>query len=445
MRDKEFNLLDEKEWTGTFFPPNHQDQSFAGSLKFSPVRGLSLEYARPLNLQGNEEKISHLHGNTSKGIPLTLVGEFKNSSGFKMMNGLSYETHKNYPFEYALFGYHFDPEEKFDTFYFEITDLESFLTPSHLKGRIPHSKKEIIKSTFQEGEISIVHTSEFQFLGEDLRSHIYSDKDAPLNELQLAYEKILRERKDFLPYLKKNLSHSIRLKPSKKITIREALKLKDKTTDLFSILYFNPCKIINFIAIARTEENSPREMFVIPNENSEHSTIEICRREKAYENIPINFEKLNLEKLISKWMSSTSTPKALPSSLQHETKIVPIHQIHGEIVLYATQLEWISISEGRTKSKEKFQYSIDKYASSEVKNKISRYLSCPTSKIGEKISDLRNDIAHIGRPQKIINKMSTRDVYMVARAIKAIVATHTLQSFSVTKEATTHYQNNIWI
>ena len=125
------NLLEELRWHGAFNPPSSPDFAFGGKVSYSPFDGIRIRYSIPMGAKF-EPSYDYLHGAVEAGVPCTLVGNFQlNNSGFSFNHGYSYHTHAKYPFQYIVFGGHFDANLKVFRFGFDLTGVQEFFAPAN--------------------------------------------------------------------------------------------------------------------------------------------------------------------------------------------------------------------------------------------------------------------------------------------------------------------------
>lgn len=436
------NLLIDQEWTGTFFPPERKDLSFAGRLKYSPTNGVRLEYARSMNLSERDLKWDFLHGHTSTGMPLTLVGEFSTEgSGFSFNHGMHYWTSTGHPFRYAIFGYHFDSKDTFDSFDFDMTGVQDFFAPEGDKHYIPYSKDDVVSAKCGLGRVRIMHSATFNFVSDDLTAHFYSDDIEAMNELQQAYVNVRVRHPNFHPYLKKNLEYLFRFVPKKDLSILDAYPTISSITALFSLLAFEPVRLTKLFATARDEDGKPHPMTVFPFTVDDLTTVERSLTKRSFHGLPLNNSDVNLGSLICNWIEQCDRYSSLTSMLQSMTNTVAVHESHGSIVLSSTQLEDMAIDAGFTSKADKYEYGLNNHASEKLRKVLAMLLECGEEEIGKAISDLRSEIAHVHKTRKYLNKLGNRRVYQVSRALQLLVIGYVLEQVGASKSARDKYQD----
>ena len=438
------NLLIDQEWTGTFFPPEREDIAFAGKLKYSPTNGLRLEFAKPMNTTDGNLTWTYLLGHTSTGVPLTLVGEFSfRDSPSSMTNRVSYWSSTGYPFHYAIFDCHFKDTVVFDTFEFDITGVQEFFSPSVKKKGIAFSKETVVTAKCEAGELSVRHLANFDLVGTNLKVHFHADHEDVLDELQQAYTEVRTRNPEFQPYLKKPLDFLFRFVPTKEMTILEADSIIISITGLFALLFWGPAKLLHLTVFVRGENKLPHGMTVFPPALSDQATIEKSQAKKNHHTIPLNHNDVDLGVLLSNWLDQCDRYQTIVSALQSEVSVISLHQIHGDIVLAVTQLESIANEAGRNTKKEKFQYGIDNHASDKLRANLAELLGCAEEQIGVKISDLRNNIAHVGRPQTLLNTLSQLQLLHTSVALQAVVIGYVLEKVGLCKQTRDKYQDTL--
>tara|TARA_R110002033_G_scaffold163161_1_gene200096 strand:+ start:121 stop:432 length:312 start_codon:yes stop_codon:yes gene_type:complete len=93
---------------------------------------------------------------------------------------------------------------------------------------------------------------------------------------------------------------------------------------------------------------------------------------------------------------------------------------------------------------DKYEGPINKYGSVELKAAIKNiFLSHNSDSLGKNISDLRNELAHVGRPKKLIKILDINDYVNVSRILKLVVVSHLLEQLGVTQDVIHEYQNKL--
>jgi hypothetical protein len=442
MKTEEQNLLCDRTWSGRFYPIGREDLAFAGHLRYSATDGLKLQYAMPLNITERGTQWNTLHGETSSGMPLTLVGTFSNqSSGFAFRHGQSFWTSPGHPFAYLIEGYHFEEGVTFDSFDFEVTGLDDFFFQKGQSDLVRYSKVPIASAECDSGRFDVVHKANFGFLGNDLRAQIHSENEVALDELQATYERLRQKHPTFLPSLRRTLGHFMRFTPTDPLSVADALREIDVVVALLSLLRFSPARLTSLSAIARDEAGHRHSMRVFPYRVDDQDAIALSRSDWDHLSLPLNSGDLSFDGALKAWSVVNSRYSSIISSVQNTTRKVAAHETHATIVLAATQIEAAAIADGEGGKASKYSSPVAKYASPRLQSVLAGLFSCAVDSIGNRLSELRNEIAHVGRPSVHLAAMTPRDLYRIGQCLQLVIAGRILETLSVTPAAREKYQN----
>lgn len=437
------NLLIEQEWTGTFFPPGHQELSFGGKLIYSPTSGLSLEYARPYGVD-LQQTWDYLLGHTSTGVALTLIGKFSGKgNGINIKHGMHYWTSSGHPFLYVIFGHHFDDKTTFGEFSFDISGAEEFFVPAGHKSHVKFSHAPVFTAKVDAGEISAYLAGTFQPIGTNISEDLYDRNEAALDELQKAYAEIKEKHSDFYPMLRKTLDYWFNFRTEQEIGIIDAYQTCASVANLFSVLFFGPARLSKLAAVAKDRDGHPHVFEIFPAKLSDKGSLEQASRKKSYFHLPLNSKDIDIAALIPAWLRNCDRFATIISTLQGSTGLISEHEVLASIVLSVAQLEGMAKEAGKDGNKEKFQYGIDHHASDKVRAKLKTLLGGDVDELGVAISDVRNEIAHMGRPKKYLNTLDFDKRYTASLALEVVVAGYALDQIGVAKYARDKYQDKL--
>jgi hypothetical protein len=131
------------------------------------------------------------------------------------------------------------------------------------------------------------------------------------------------------------------------------------------------------------------------------------------------------------------------SSLQTETGFRSEHSVHGELVMYATQLESISHT-NKIDNLNKYEFPVNEFGTDKIKGTLMRIFECAGEKdFGKGIGCLRNEIAHVGKPKKLLPKLSMRDMVNISHLLRLTVIGYALNAIGIHKGVVTEYQDKI--
>jgi len=435
------DLLSDHEWSCAVHPPGRPQLAFAGTLRYSPLDGLTLEYSSLPDKEYDNE-IDHLHGVTTSGDPFTLVGKFSTErAGFRARSSSFYHVGKH-SFQYAIFGHHIDRACKFESFELDICGLRDFLTASDYSALASFEVKALFDTRTSYGRISGIQNISTTPLPRRLSDQIHCmEEDEPaMSKLQKAFDAIKLEHPEFRPFVKVKSEYRILIECEEGATIEQAYETCQAIADLFSIFFFGPAPLHTLTAQVIDTSGKRHSWEVFPAKLSETGSIKRATATKSYHHLPINFSDIDLGEAIKNWLSTKDDFRTLVCSLQSATTLISHSEILSRIVLSAAQLEGIAKKAKKNKDSEKYQYAIDAHASQRMIDKLCSLLQRDQAQLGKAIGDLRNDIAHMGRTSKIAHTLNTREKYMACIAFEAIIISYVLGSIGVSKPALDKYQ-----
>lgn len=154
--------------------------------------------------------------------------------------------------------------------------------------------------------------------------------------------------------------------------------------------------------------------------------------------MPITNSNIDLAAVLSAWLSAPKNHSTIISSIQNETGFRDEHSLHGEIVLYITQFESISYT---AKNKQKYEYPLITYGCEKITNGLKRiFASAGVSDVSKGIGDLRNEIAHVGKPRKIMSSLSVTDLMDISQYLQMTVIGYILATLGLQNDVISAYQ-----
>ncbi len=317
--------------------------------------------------------------------------------------------------------------------------MQEFFFPTGFKDFVRFSATPEFQMNTPFGSLSIEHDASFRLVPEDMRSIFYCTDDEALNEIQESYARICSARPKFGLMLKTDLSYRLRIKFAEALPVNEAFTRIDSISALFSLLLYGPCHPSNIRTVSANEDGRTTVGDLYPSLGLNESTIKLCEQNLSHHNLPITIKNIDFRSVATSWFQSGAGFHTLVTMLQHETGFYTDHAVHGDLVLFSTQLE--SISHAAREIGKKYSYAIDKHSAHELKERIKRLLQAKThEEAGEIISALRNEIAHVGRPRSVLNKLSAQDVFLISQCLKLVVIGYVLDSLGVSVNVRDRYQ-----
>jgi hypothetical protein len=431
-------LFSDQEWIGEFFVPDQYDKRFSGEITYSPENGVVLNYSITGLEVPNETEV--LFGVLNNGAKCTLIGKFSpQSSSFNLKHGLYTRQGRSF-FKCLLIGDYVKHDEMYSDIEFTLTNLQEFFFPKSFKDREEYRNKPLFSLNTLFGEIKVGNSAAFIPLSENISSQIYSLNKSALGELTNLFSEIQRRHPDSFFMLKKDISYRIYLNFNSGTSIFKAYEVITDIANLFAILIYNPVYPETITVNKKTDKGLSHYLDVIPSIALEKKTIGICTNERSHFDMPITNSNVDLSSIMDIWIKSSEDYSTVVSSIQHETGFRDKHSVHGEIVLYTTQLESISYYQD-VKNKNRYEYPIETYGSPEIKEGLMKiFEKVGENELGKGVGTLRDEIVHVGKPKKALRILSLKDLVYISKYLHLTILGLILTNLSVNKEIIRDYQ-----
>jgi len=429
------DLFKEKKWFGEFFIPGRYEDRFCGEITYSPENGVTLSYLIPENDLLVETNI--LHGILSSGERCTLVGNFNTKfSELSFKNGVI--ERGDHRFLYLVIGDLLSKKDQFQTFNFSLTGLQGFFFPRY-KDLIKYSEKPLLSIDTEDSRIEIGNNASFGFLS-DILTHIYSRNKNALKELKECFETIQRKYADARFMFKKDIAYRIYVKLKNPYSIETICNYIFNIANLFSILIYSPVYPENICITKKINNGQISQLYIYPPMLLDRRTIDLILKERFHFDMPITNANIDLSLVIEKWLNSSTDYFIIVESIQRETGVYNLHTLHGELILYIAQLESISYSENVKETK--YEYPVNKYGNEKIKKGIRTiFKKIGENDIGKGISNIRNEIAHVKKPKKILRKLTLENLFYLSRYLQMTIIGFILTNLGIKREIINEYQN----
>jgi len=434
------DLLKEINWLGTFFAPDSYADRFSGRLEYTPGEGVLLRYlltneVRPALPQSKSGE-GYLHGILDSGERCTLIGP-GGGERTRHFKGPQHSVSGGMSFGILVLGTHITPDQKFEVATIAYSGMQEFFFPTGSKDEEKFSPDLSDTEPTEFGTASIFTTASFGYLPEDPIALFHcSDPDA-LEALSVAIKDVENRYSDQVLHLKKDIGYALHLNFQPPLELSDIRLKIIELGNLLALLTHKPV-LPQTVALA-PQTTSLENAKIYLSLHRDRRTVDMCMKKTSHHHLPINAKTVKFSKLISKWLEKSEQFRTVAENLQNQTGVTNLHDLHGELVLNVALLESISIVAKRSKQ-ERYQYPIDSFASHWIVELLSKELGFQPSEIGEAISDIRNEIAHFGRPRILLRKLGLNGLYRVNAAVRLVVLGYVLQSIGVPVSEVREYQ-----
>lgn len=434
---EEYALFSDKKWTGEFFLPDDYDHRFSGEIFYSPEHGVVLNYTITGFEVPNESDI--LHGVLSTGEQCTLIGKFSPAyAGMSFRSGLTTRQGED-RFQFLAIGDFLALDESFAEIDFSLTNLQEFFYASGLKDRVKYSENPICSVATPFGEMQIGNSARFGHLHNEISSQVYSSDAQALASLEMAFKEVQAKHPDAFFMLKKDIAYRIVLKLLPSLTLRDAYSHIYSFAKLFALLICNPVYPESIRVKKIDAEGQSFSLEVYPSMVLDPRTIKQSAKAQFHPQMPIRKNTIKFESIVTEWFKAQHSQSPVVTRIQSETGFRSEHVAHGEIVLYATQIESISYSAGE--KDKKYEYPLQVYGCQRLQAGIMKAFGVHSLEdMAIALADLRNEIAHVGRPKKWLTSLSLGQLVDVSRYLQLTIIGYILQDIGVPKDVVENYQ-----
>lgn len=432
-------LFSEARWVGEFFLPDSYEKRFSGEIHYSPEQGVVLSYT----IIGHDVPLATevLHGVLSSGEKCTLIGLFSpHRAGTTLRNYLTTRRGKA-GFPCLAIGDHLADDEKVASINFTLTNLQEFFYPSGFKDFVKYSEKPLYLVDTPFGSMQVGTAATFGSLHSDIESHIYSPDPAALDELRLAFKSIVTKYPESAFMLKKDIAYRISLKFEPDVSIQDAYEHISSFSHLFALLVYNPVYPESIQLRKHGPDGQSIRIELYPSMALDPRTIKRSTQARVHWNMPITQSTVPLDSIVSAWLKAPKNNSPIVSSIQHETGFRTAHVAHGEIVLYATQLESISYVAGH--KDKKYEYPLTTYGSQKLRDGLMKTFGVSSLEdVAVAIGGLRNEIAHVGRPKCWLETLSLEQLVRISQYLQLTIIGRMLAEIGVAADVIGTYQDS---
>jgi hypothetical protein len=434
-----YSAFEEHEFFGEFFhSEDSYDARFAGKISYSTEKGLSLQYNIADSSVPNQ--CEKLIGILDNGKKCTLIGPFDFNRGGRPWGSIR-TKHGKHRFPHLLIGSFVEARSNFHHCRFTFHHMQEFFYPQGHINSVPFKEGILEKIEGNGWNLELENRAEFKDVTHNLVNLMMTKESDSLEKFSDAFEEIKKCYPDESFMVRNSLEFLFKYETESPKTASEINNDINKISSLFSIFMDKP--------------TFPDEVKLYPNKEPKNSvsllsslylesrTVDLAKGSQSYFFMPINREKIDLPKAISMWLELHEVYRVLSTTFQYETNYRTLHSAYSDIVLFATNIEAVA-QDLNMPTSDKYEGPINKYGSEELKKSIMDiFLNHNNESLGKNISDLRNELAHVGRPKKLIKILNINDYVNVGRILKLVVVSHLLEKLGISQEVIHEYQNKL--
>lgn len=438
-----FHQFENYEWLGWFYYPD-RSLEFSGKLTYNPEDGVCLEFLSSMSSKMKE--VDHLYGTLINGTLCTLIGDFDpRKNGMSISKRLAIYNGKS-RFSYAVFGRHVSPEQLFSGIKVNFTGFQEFCIPEGFKKIAIYEPKPMHTYEDEDLVISIISDVHFEYVDKNFANRFHCEN-----------ENITKEISDFFSnlydrYPKSNLISRVDIK-----WFLQILSIEKKSVDdilvyirsmyhLLSLLLFHPVRPVELVLLEKNEEGYAYLDMLISMPELNKKTINILMQRQVHQWMPITPDTVFLPKIFKNWIQFSKEYygngyDTFTAKIANDFGIYYEHSVRADFVMLLTQLEQIT-NEHKMKSSEKYNYPISLYDKSTVLQVMTKVLCLNqhVPNVGAHLTELRSEVAHVGRPRKYLKKLSSINFLCLCKCLDIIIVSHIYTGLEVPVEVIQQYQ-----
>lgn len=436
MAQESYSCFEEYQFFGEFFADiNSNSGRFPAKVKYSPSSGLQLEYS--LSDSDAPDKCERLFGILNNGKLCTLVGPFDFNSGTHY-SGKVLVRSGLHGFYFLMIGEFVEEHEVIESCHFTFNGMQEFFHPQGFISQLKYQKEPILCTQGNGWEIQVENQATYSMLGDNIVNLINSREDEAQEKLEASFKTIKKEHPKAYFNLRKTLKFFFRFQSQPKDKAGKSIENITKISALFAVLMSRPTfpdEITLFL-----EEENRKHVHVLNSMCLESRTVQLAQKKIIHLHMPLNWKDLDMVTVLNSWFELYDDFRVLSASHQYETGFRTLHYAYSDIILYSTQIEAINIDLGG-KSREKYVKPIQTYACPNLMAQLNNvFAKVNDHELGKNIADLRNELAHVGRPKVLMEKLTINDYVTIGHLLQLIVVSHLLAKLDISQEKRYQYQ-----
>ena len=421
---KPLSLLESYSWLGQFSYPNRTEDGFPGTLRYSPDKGLQLEYMLPFSVQPPSTDI--LFGVLQNGTTCTLYGDFNPIRGGGFHLGRTASIRNGIKgLRFGVFGGHFETDHSFDSFDLNFNNFQEFCFPEHRRDEAPFSEEPLVEADCGSIHVQIVNRGIFRFASAKLLANeLHSDDEELLSDLRKAIEGSVSRYPKSEFFKRSKIDWSIRLLDNSGASAKTWMERLRDFELLFSLLLFRPVRPIEMQLSATNLQDQPRTFSVLGGlAGITNRTLIHLEREQLRHFLPIHLDSIDFPAVVKRWLKTKDRFELFATKVMNDFGDRSNLGTRSELIILLAQLESVANEAGFSSQKTRYEDAFRTFGKQTLHERLkSAFGAWDLSVVGKSLSDLRAEIAHFGRPPVWLKKLSLMQLIALNRYIDITIA-----------------------
>jgi hypothetical protein len=435
-----YNHFDTYEWIGLFWTAD-KELEFPGKLTYTPEDGLLLDFMCPIKQCGESP---YLHAVLATGEVCTLLGSFSpERAGFHLGQFGIYKGSTR--FHAVIFDVHISDTETFAGLSLDLTNFQEFCHPQGFKEWAEYSKDPLAVCSAGKLTITIENTARFSYLHNGVTTLFFSDNPEVIRKIEQGISTVMKEHEADVVMQRRDIGWEFRIEAAEQLTYSEANKNITLLEELVSLLIFSPARRIHATLLQQADtaaEKYKGSPLLTSLFDLSKFKVEVLKREISNFHQPITLTSVpNFSGILAKWLEQHADFQLFTSQLSNHFGRFHTHELKAALVLNLTQLEAIASDLGTSKESEKYDLPLRHYGHTGATKLLCSVMSATSeSDIGKMLSALRGEVAHIGRPAKLLAKIGDKGFLKVVLCLRIVIATHIYTKLGIPAENIMKFQ-----
>jgi len=318
--------------------------------------------------------------------------------------------------------------------------MQEFFYPQGRINSVAYEDKVLDTISGDDWKIDVESQASGTNVTNNLVNVIMTDTEEAQSELSLAFEKIKEKYPNELFFLRNSFKYVFNYQPKTTKLVEDINSEINKISSLFSIFMHNPT-FPDEIKIYFGEDRNSASL--LSSMHIESTTVDLVKKKRSHFFMPINKTHVDLSTALKKWFDIYDEFRVLSTTFQYETNFKTLHSSYSDVVLYSTNIEAIANDLGIPRP-EKYEGPISKYSSEKLTMELKGiFLPLNSDSLGVNISNIRNELTHIGRPKNLMNKLGLNDYIAIGHLLRLVIVSHLLIQIGVSIEIVHQYQDRL--
>lgn len=424
---KRLNHFHAYDWLGHFYyASGGSSDSFPGKLTYKAETGLILEFFHQTSIHAKKNDL--VYGVLQNGELCTLFYARPSDSLGYHYGKVSISQGK-YRFDFGVFGRHILESDTFEGIWADFTNFQEFCHPQGFKHLAKLSTQPIQSDKKGRIEVSVNNNASLQFVGRDLANNFYSANPAAMAALEEAFQAVEKKYPNEID-LRTDIGWVLEVRDKTGLNVKEAIAHASAIEGLLSLLLFKAVRRTEVTLMSRAQEPGFEGKhhalpLLISMFNMDAHKASVVTEEIVHFHSPITLANFNLAKAILTWLENKESFELFVGIINSSFGRFSQHEIYAEIILLLVQIEAISIGRGYTKAGEKYSSTLGHYGNAALLERLCSILLAKDIKdLGVKLSDLRAEIAHVGRTQVLLKRLGLGQILTIMLALRTVIASH---------------------